>query len=253
MKVRQTTENMSDSAVNRGSDSPPVYGTAKSPAGRTRSDHPLNERTGSGRILIRLIDSVISRLDRNNKIHNTLVPLLNLVRQMPSGPDGLPLNSKDRELFLKVLDLWKTAHGSSLDQKTLKEIGNMERLIQYDDSPNILFLQKPTTHLPGILIRGDDSSPGKKAEGESERLDMILELKELGRFQIILDQKGPDRSCTILTEKLRSFRKLKGERKKLIERIAERGFLLSVLKIRNRPPSVDVADKNEKRGIQVWG
>jgi len=255
MKVRINRENNPGTVKNESASSVSSSRTASPGSGQAvsgaKSRIAGSEKSGQI-VLWKSLDLLINRLDRKNQNHISLLSLINLVRELPTGSDGLPMNSTDKHLLLKILDAWKGLHRASLSEKAQAELEKLERILQNDGEPRYSFVQKPLPQQPEILIR-EDTSSGNPEEQNLSRLDMRLNLKRLGRFQIVIEEKDKNRKCFIYGEKSRSCGEVKRSRKSLLDRILKRGFLLASLKIRNRPIPDEVSENRNPKGVQLWG
>jgi len=254
MKVRNPPGNITGTVKNKTASSvskSEISWTKSSPgSAKPRKEGPVTARH---LLLWKNIDSIINRLDRKNRIHLTLIPLLNLIKELPAGPDGLPLNTQDKHLLLKILDAWKGLNGHSLAEKSKVEVERLERILENDGGTRYLFVQKPLYKSPEISLRVEDVPSESKEDLNLSRLDMRLNLNRLGRFQILIEQKDKIRICSIYGEQPQSCREVKKARKTLLERIINRGLSLTSLKIRKKPLPSEEQDSQIQKGIQLWG
>ena len=233
---------------------PPVSKSPETP-GIERAGKPGHQRQVPFRQLQfrKGIDQLIQLLDRTKPKHLSLIPLLNLMKELPSGPDGVPLNTKDRELLLRILILWKGENRLPPGSKADREYERILRILQDRGEPRFQFVQKPYDQKPGLTILEESPSSGNREEDRARSLEMRLSLNRLGEFRILLEQRGRIRSCLIFAEKDRSRREVKKAGKRLKNRILERGMGPVSLKIKSNPYLPDDSGMTDRKGVQLWG
>ena len=264
MKVGRPQGNPSthSKVIREGTGSKNLQKTADSISPHVISPHPLSKENPQGlpshsarsealdtiRILIRMIN-------RDSPRQKALLPLLQLVRELPAERDGTPLDSRDRRLLQNVLREWRKRFGGELNPKIRSRLEILERQLNPGEGEGFyLFSGEPDPEhsYPRVFVEERRKASAGKPEGPLLILDM--ELPELGRVRSSLSGGDGGIECRIACDSGTTRRRLRRALPRLRKRLASfrlKDLVLGRIRKPDAQNSSSAAGKG--RGIHLWG
>jgi hypothetical protein len=203
-------------------------------------------------------------MDRGSPKQKALISLLQLVRELPAGSDGNPLNSGDSRLLRRILTLWRERFGAELDSEGRGRMEMLEKqLAPGREEPVVLFAGEAGPEGPRSRLLAEEKGENGNAGGEeAARLVLDMVLPRLGRIRSTLQGGETGAECRIACGSGRTRRLLRkslpGLRKRL-SGIPMRTLSLGRLKETREGPEGTVPEAGRgnpdggKRGIGLWG
>lgn len=211
------------------------------------------------------LSTLIPLLDRGSQRQKALLSLLQLVRELPAGEDGSPVDSGDSRLLRKVLILWRERFGAELDPRGRGRLELLERqLSPGQDEPFYLFAGEAAAEGSRFSLRAKGRRTGGQGDVEEEaRLVLDMELPRLERVRSILKGTDTGAECRIDCASGKTRRSLRKSLPELRRRLKagiplknlSLGRLREVREEGNVPgPKARRSDADEgRRGIGLWG
>ena len=207
-----------------------------------------------------ILESLLKILDRKSQVQTSILPLLQLLKQIPSGKDGLPADTSDRRLLMSVLKQWRELHTPKLPGKIISDFENLEKILQGERRDNYLLILKelPDQKLPALMIREEQAREKKSKDSPEKwvkRLDLIFSLIHLGSVRVILEKQGERRTCLIQCEDTKGHRIIRTSLFQLRERLLKKGLVLSRLKVQKKPishPFTEESQESHEEGVTLW-
>ncbi|MDA3957706.1 flagellar hook-length control protein FliK [Oceanispirochaeta sp.] len=205
------------------------------------------------------LESLLKILDRKSNVQRSLIPLLQLMKQLPTGKEGLPADTSDSRLLLTVIRQWKGLYAPDLPGKLLSDLETLERVFQEEEGEKYFLILKedPRRKIPELLIR-EKNSRGKedgtdRKTGHSQ-LDLSLNLKRLGPVRVVLEERGEMKTCLIQCQDKKSHKIIRRNLSRLKDQINKRGLTLHNLKVQKKDlSSPDKTEEDGKHRIILWG
>lgn len=211
-------------------------------------------------LLSRSIESLLKILKPSDTIHEVLRSLLKMIPQLPSGGEGLPANTEDSRLLLKVLKQFRESRGNLLPERIMQELKFTEKLLEQNQLKEsealILFHEEQTLGRPALRVDEEKSDP--PGEEDQKQLSLQVDLENLGSVFILLRRKGEKQSCLIQATRKESRNKIRKAHSLLLKQVKERGLRLDDLSIQSRAASSEEKNTShdpdrEKKGLDLWG
>jgi hypothetical protein len=209
-----------------------------------------------------LLEGLMKILDRKSQVQTSIIPLLQLLKQMPVDREGLPADTADRRLLLAVFRQWREHNSSDLPGRVLSDFETLEKLLQGEGREKYLFIQRdnPEQGIPEIVIREeeqDGENPLFGKEGSPRgRLDLRFNLLHLGPVRVLLEKQKERLNCLIQCEDRQGHKVVRAGLSSLKEQLRRSEFPLGSVKVQKKAlPSQKVDDfrKDRERGVTLWG